>query len=1714
MSSSAQANSYYAHDGSRNLAVVLNYLPIILPQPKHLKAIFFHLSNIQLISILISIQMRILSPSRTDAVYPYYVGEIAEILTLQNYFENNYQAWIYAFAVVAVWIYILILTTIFALLGIRAITRKQLIPTPNLILDIVFQFHLSIMFWIANMVLLTPWADEPKDKKSAVGLTSDDTTFMGLNWTAFILNYFIGVLLALFAKEPFKGREEYASHSSSHQFILFLSKAAIAPLIVFLKNSAVGIAGYIVIVGLALALFMGLNLVKTVPFYSPSTMKSSLIWNHIAIWIAFVNCLVVTFFRNIADYNIVGLAYMETIFVPLFIKLAFTNFSYIVRKFIARGITDLKTEKQVFAKLMSFTEMTKNMKLALNQEITSNIYEAYFMGDVTEHATKCENDSCVCHVLLKEDFPRHLEEMRNIKHGIETYFEDRVLEITSQSIDRLRNCNNLRVILANLILDSHNVRLSVALNYLYSITQDHSNISVNIKRNILLKKIQDSLTKHFSTKEKNVLDIKAYIDFQTDKSTFMNLLLLITKKYQDFWNCYRQPNFAMKELYERSIEIEQKADKLDSYWNSFVNKYPRFYQAIGETYCNYQRVVRNSPFLATKTVKKYSWKLAALLAAESKKSSAEISEDNIYLNDTVTFYVSMSRERTGRIQYASSSAVQVLGYTNEELMGKNINVLMSPLIAKDHEHLLNRHRDISKMLHSKNHYNISAYVRNKCGYYAPCTTYITIFPYIQKELTYIGVLRTYNLGYEHIIVTESGQIDGFTEKIGEELNLPVDKPFYLSEICPDMVKAPNTPGNKHRTFAKVVLDAMSEDFLEKGDCSSFRRTSVKQMSKTLKESQLRGGHDDNEEAKWKSINFIEYGSFNTYGEHTPKFTYDIRVVQKTLIQKTFHIIHIKHTIVEQDFQNESPTIPAKRLSSEKKEIENPLSTPTTSPQLKPEDDLSENDEVSYHIPPERSRIMDDRFTSLGILYSPANRSEVALLSAKNPTTTTVNTNMNFIKTTIADPLPTEAMMSPKIPQELNFSSFMQFESDVNTTTKRGDVKRKTVKINQDVDLPGSVEVEMNEKGKESWRQMRRPFNRDPDPDQKPLKLSDRASSSLTSATSKPKIEEAVYMIPPNSVSKRIGFLTILSFIICTVLFVVYSLHRAHTVDLMKGNVQIINLSSARLNQIVLALRVTQSVYYLEVGLMPDDSLSVIAGLPSLGSALPAFLKGLFDDLREMNNEVRIAINATETSTQLGIFSNLVPMQSSTDSTIYYQNIFDAVTQISNQGLGLARTPSAMFAGPLYQDMVPLLLNPGGVLLVYSEEINNILVQDSEYKLNYDKRLLIIFLITVIALAVVNITLLGFKQLEFIKDRNRFIELLLHLDEKQIDREMEKVKIFEASLFSKDSKHELTKRKNSYHSARMEHSAKRKESAKTSRLRKRDTNLHRLNVNQWIVFALSVILFIIFVIPFIHLLVRISVKNTSIVTKISNLIEVNTTLYELLLLFVAFNEYLAIGSSGPFRDQTVGEQWDILYSNRANSQGYFLKLLISMQDDQSCDTSVVDELTTLINGNLCTTIPARFSAICPSLCDGAIERGIQGLNSYMISTLQALKADYDDSSKTPADVTEVLSRKEFAEIQIIVSQWQYPAFAQITAIIEKCTLEMLENLNIYFAKMMGIYIPIWVVAAFIVSRYFMKNFEKERVEWRKVFRKIPLEIIVTSKILKFHLAKHSELVIKN
>jgi len=302
--------------------------------------------------------------------------------------------------------------------------------------------------------------------------------------------------------------------------------------------------------------------------------------------------------------------------------------------------------------------------------------------------------------------------------------------------------------------------------------------------------------------------------------------------------------------------------------------------------------------------------------------------------------------------------------------------------------------------------------------------------------------------------------------------------------------------------------------------------------------------------------------------------------------------------------------------------------------------------------------------------------------------------------------------------------------------------------------------------------------------------------------------------------------------------------------------------------------------------------------------------------------------------------------------------------------------------------------------------------------------------------------------------------------------------------------------------------------KNTRTQKREANMKNINKIQTIIFGLGFILFLLFLTPFLDTLILILNQTSIIRNKISTLFEVSNSLYEVLLLSVSFYQYIRTDGDSLLRNKPIGEEWERLYKKIADSQSFLLKLLIANQREKTCNQAIIDTLDTLINGDLCT-VPG-FESIAP-LCslypDGLVSKGIQGINSYTLYTLRNLKDEYDFSQKTFDDAFRVFSHDELIDLELVLSSHQQLAYTLLFDTLQGCTVEEIDQVRESLSIRLGIYVTIMTLLSSLFLISLVKKIELERVGWRKIFRQIPMEVIVKSKILKHYLAKEVGLSIQ-
>jgi len=1653
-------------EDKRKLVGILNHFTLMAPQFKFFQHFLFHFSHFQYITILMSLELTVVSPTFRNGKTSDF-QKFVQVFVLKDIFQDNYTQWIYSIFLICSWSYLSIFLIIFGLLGIKSLTKVK-VSLPRSFLEKLYQLHLTWLFWIVNIILFIPFSTGSiRNQASNIGLSGKNTSTIIINGSSLLLNNIIGVILALFCTEPFKGKREYATYTPLPKTILFLSKAAFAPLVIFLDKNNHGEGAILNVLGLIISLIQLLILIQLMPYYSPHAMKAALSWNFIGIWVLIVNIILIIFAASsdVSDLN--GVGYFKMLMIPFCIKLAILTFNQLVKSYLATNMDSLRSEELVFKKLLSFTLLIENLNISMNIDSKLNEYEAYFFGDLADHSRTCLDSDCICRIPPAE-LPKDLGDIKNKKQMLQIYKEKRAGEILRVGIKRVKENNKLKLAYAHMLLEGENTCLGPAMAHIYAISKNSNDIfqlSMHSKKCLLLKAVEEKLDQLFNSKNDGILNLKVFIDFHEAQTRFKSLILSNTQKFQDFWFYYRVPNFKMISLYNKSQTLEIESEQIEKMWNFYINKYSHFYSLMGEYYCIYQSLVRNLPYYATKTSKKYSWKLRGLNFGAKKQPF--ITEANLILPDTVTFYVSMEKENMGKIRYASSNVEYVLGYPSQALIGENINVLMSPSLAKEHDKILNQQIKRTKTI-NKNYYNISSYAKNKKGYYLPATVYVTIFPYVQKELTYLGILRVNETLHEHIVLNENGFVDGCTEKVGVLLKLSLKKNLHISDICPDISLDVGRKSGKLSSLTPEIqndeekkpldspfgkLPTLSEKFEE--TCQTFHFQIQKQPNHK---------RNENEEAQ-------------------ETIAYETKIIPRIILKKKFYILTLSSILNQEDISSEK--------SIDKKKMTFPLNFENDSEIPNEIQDTLQGPLKSHDNHAPLSLDYLSTFPNLRPSIETQNlETEAALLSSTNRNKKLFTESLFTPKTEISSGLIPQKEQ-PSSPMNEKFetgsnSNFMKKVKSTENTPKAALLKQTTNAFNDPSHSNDSLEVE--------------------DEDHLGIQASEKASS-VSSNSGSQKIERVVYAMPHNKVTRVACYMMVFFFILSLGFLTTFVLYGEKLLDKVQKNVLIIKFSGIILNEILFVNRYAELITLVREGLVQNDRFSKVFFRP-MEKSLPSNMLSDANYLRYLNNKVRLALTQTDSELLNEVYRWKIPITLE-DSKPNEKNLFDSITDLVMRAFIVRSTPT------IFTEEDPnvnyILNNTMNHLLVKTEGLNKIFIQDNEFKLNALKEFSIISLLAIFVLGSFLIALLGCQQIKFIKGRNDFFEVFLRLNETEITLALKRVKAFIAILTRSDPNLEKIK---SFNTIIPNRNFLYVQNSSHQRIKKRESNMKNINKNQFTIFVLGLILFIVFLLPFLHVSFEVQITTSEISTNLLSFTKINYGLYHILLLSGSFYQYVRTKGDSYMRNNKIEIEWENLRDEISRSQDYLVKLLIQYQNEKMCTDSIRANVAQLIEGDLCKAESlSDYAYLCKYFPESLLSKGLQNLNSFSLFTLSPLKSQFDNSAMTFEDKSLILSQSDLIDLDLMIATFQSYGYLNLQEYLESCAGDSIIRIQQGLRAILISYFVIFAIVIPLIIYFLLKKIEREKAGWRKIFRKIPLEIFVTNKMLKHHLIKGSNLPIK-
>jgi len=438
--------------------------------------------------------------------------------------------------------------------------------------------------------------------------------------------------------------------------------------------------------------------------------------------------------------------------------------------------------------------------------------EFLFYGIVKAHKVKCKRQVCGCDLILEMG---KMSDRVPLKEDQRAIMRDFRYNLTFELFAGFKE-PEVQLTLANFLFENKTDSYAAAITLVHALNLDQGSIELKVVSVKLLEKIEKMVLTNYGSK----IDMQEIVDYQALSYGLRKSVEANIRRYLKFWEIYKGAEPSAKELYDFSVEINREAERVAETWSKITSKHSLLAYKDYLLYGLYQGLTRASPFSAEKTLQKF-FALSAVYSS-NRQRELMLTPESISEPQNVLIYITMQKEKMGNIMYTTRNIEEKLGYTSFEVVDRNVNELMPRFYRQRHNKVLRAHIDYGRT--NIINRNRGIYVRKKDGYIMPATLYVSLFPYFQKQLLYLGVIRPIQTYDEFILVRPDGVIDSFTQTVAKLLNLEADsrRRLRLKYICPEL-------DNLHKGF----------NYLRSGQWSKLRGLSLSKRDFSLSTSSKR-----------------------------------------------------------------------------------------------------------------------------------------------------------------------------------------------------------------------------------------------------------------------------------------------------------------------------------------------------------------------------------------------------------------------------------------------------------------------------------------------------------------------------------------------------------------------------------------------------------------------------------------------------------------------------------------------------------------------------------------------------------------------------------------------------------------------------------------------------------------------------------------------------------
>ncbi|KAL4430236.1 hypothetical protein ABPG74_014795 [Tetrahymena malaccensis] len=235
--------------------------------------------------------------------------------------------------------------------------------------------------------------------------------------------------------------------------------------------------------------------------------------------------------------------------------------------------------------------------------------------------------------------------------------------------------------------------------------------------------------------ENEDLVINQYVNFNRDFDFFQDQVIKAAKEHKLFWKELEEITPNINKLQKISKILDDQNYSLSQMFNDLTLQNQNNINLL-YFYGQYLNEITHDTENSSKVLQK-----AEQIFRQQNSSKIQINNQKAFLNENCKnsiIIVLADQENMGEIIYSNQQMQSFLGFSKQDLLQKNVSILMPPLISKRHSSFMNRFIQTSQSAFTQNFRIVPAL--NKKGYLVPSNLLLKVIPEFNNGIQISGIL--------------------------------------------------------------------------------------------------------------------------------------------------------------------------------------------------------------------------------------------------------------------------------------------------------------------------------------------------------------------------------------------------------------------------------------------------------------------------------------------------------------------------------------------------------------------------------------------------------------------------------------------------------------------------------------------------------------------------------------------------------------------------------------------------------------------------------------------------------------------------------------------------------------------------------------------------------------------------------------------------------------